>query len=344
MRDRPAGVGEGELCDALLSGWRIRVASTRYAAVGGGSYHWVVRDGDGETLFVTVDDLDDKPWLGQTRATVFDGLRTAMDTALALRHQAGLRFVTAPIPAVDAATVRPLDARCAIAVFPFRLGISGRFGENRTAHERGEVIDMLAALHQSTPAAAQVPVRAIALPGRGRLEAALRELGQPWPGGPFSEPARALLSQAAGQVHDLLRTFDQLAGRVTAAARPPVITHGEPHPGNIISMGTRRMLVDWDTVGLAPPERDLWMVASSEGEELRRYTDATGRTVDPVALTLYRLRWALDDLSAFVTRLRAVHHRTADAEHAWRSLGETITRVGQEFRFPGEAPQPVLTN
>jgi spectinomycin phosphotransferase len=315
--------------------------TARYAAVGSGSYHWVVRDGDGEPLFVTVDDLDDKPWLGQTRAAVFDGLRTAMDTALALRHQAGLRFVTASIPAVDGTTVRPLDPRYAIAVFPFLPGISGRFGEDRSAAERGEVVDMLAALHKSTQAAAQASVRAIALPGRGRLEAALRELGQPWPGGPFSEPARALLTRAAGQVHDLLRTFDQLAARVTAAARPPVITHGEPHPGNIIRAGTRRMLVDWDTVGLAPPERDLWMVASSEGEELRRYADATGRTADPAALTLYRLRWALDDLSAFVTRLRAVHHRTADAEHAWRSLGETFNGpFGLTERDSGTAGSP----
>jgi spectinomycin phosphotransferase len=328
VRDKPAGVGEDELREALVSGWRIHAASTRYAAVGGGSYHWVVRDGDGEPLFVTVDDLDDKPWLGQTRAVVFDGLRTAMDTALALRHQAGLRFVTAPIPALDGTTVRPLDPRYAIAVFPFLSGISGRFGEDRGAAERGEVAGLLAALHNSTPAVAQASVRAIALPGRGRLEAALRELGQPWPGGPFSEPARALLTRAAGQVHDLLRAFDQLAARVTAAARPPVITHGEPHPGNIIRMGTRRMLVDWDTAGLAPPERDLWMVASGEGEELRRYTDATGRTADPAALTMYRLRWALDDISSFVTRLRAAHHRTADAEHAWQALQDTISVSG----------------
>jgi spectinomycin phosphotransferase len=229
-------------------------------------------------------------------------------------------------------------------VFPFLDGTSGRFGEDRTAHERGEVAGMLAALHQSTPAATQASVRPIALPGRGALEAALRELGQPWPGGPFSEPARALLTQAAGQVNDLLRTFDQLAGRVAAAGRAPVITHGEPHPGNIVWVGARRMLVDWDTVGLASPERDLWMIASAAGDEMRRYTDATGRTVDPAGLTLYRLRWALDDLSAFVTRLRSAHHRTGDTEHAWRSLAETIATVSREARSPGEAPQSVLDN
>ncbi|HXP18631.1 MAG TPA: phosphotransferase [Streptosporangiaceae bacterium] len=40
-----------------------------------------------------------------------------------------------------------------------------------------------------------------------------------------------------------------------AAARAPVTTHGEPHSANIIRAGSGRLLIDWDTVGLAPPER-----------------------------------------------------------------------------------------
>ena len=27
------------------------------------------------------------------------------------------------------------------------------------------------------------------------------------------------------------------------------------------------LLVDWDTVAVAPPERDLWLVATDSGEE-----------------------------------------------------------------------------
>ena len=65
------------------------------------------------------------------------------------------------------------------------------------------------------------------------------------------------------------------------------------------------MLIDSDTVGLAPPERDLWMVVTDTGDEARRYTTATGRPVDQAALSFYRIRWALDDVSAFVHQLRA---------------------------------------
>src|SRR5258708_8147227 len=91
----------------------------RYAPVGGGSYHWVVRDGQEDPWFVTVDDLDDKSWLGDTRAAVGAGLRSAMDTAAALRHNAGLRFVVAPIPAVHGGAVLPVRSRYPVASFPF---------------------------------------------------------------------------------------------------------------------------------------------------------------------------------------------------------------------------------
>jgi spectinomycin phosphotransferase len=332
VRDRPAGITERDLGHALADGWGIRSATLRYAPVGGGSYHWVVRDDRGERRFVTVDDLDDKGWLGHTRPVVFEGLRAAMDAVVALRREAALRFVVAPVPALDGQLLRPLGPRHAVAVFPFLQGAAGRWGEVYSAPDRDELVAMLAALHRvnpkdpRNPAAVRLPHREIGLSWRGDLETALRELGQPWSGGPFAEPARALLAGAAGQVRRGLKTLDRWASEATAAGET-VITHGEPHPGNIIRVGRKIMLVDWDTVGLARPERDLWMVASENGDELRRYTELTGRPVNRTALELYRRRWALDDISAFVRDLRARHRRTAGTEHAWQSLERALAQV-----------------
>ena len=337
MRDRPAGITERDLGHALADGWGIRCATLRYAPVGGGSYHWVVRDDRGERRFVTVDDLDDKGWLGHTRPVVFEGLRAAMDAVVTLRREAALGFVVAPVPALDGQLLRPLGPRHAVAVFPFLQGAAGRWGEVYSAPDRDELVAMLAALHgvdpkdpkdPRNPAAVRLPHREIGLSWRGDLEMALRELGQPWSGGPFAEPARALLAGAAGQVRRGLETLDRWASDATAAGET-VITHGEPHPGNIIRVGREIMLVDWDTVGLARPERDLWMVASENGDELRRYTELTGRPVNQAALELYRLRWALDDISAFVRDLRARHRRTAGTEHAWHSLERAIAQVAR---------------
>lgn len=321
VRDKPAGVREREVRHALEVGWQIDAAAMKYAPVGAGSYHWVVRDGLDTQWFVTIDDLDDKDWLGDTRPVASDGMRAAMDTAFALRHQAGLRFVFAPIPAFGGATVLPLGSKYTIAVFPFVDGVTSGFGEALTAAKRERLVDMLAALHGCAPTA-QASRFPVDLPGRVVLETALSELGQPWHGGPFAEPAREVIAAAAGRLRQVLATFDQLAER--ANALEPVITHGEPHPANVIHAGSDMMLIDWDTVGLAPPERDLWLVVGDDGEETRRYTEATGRAVDPAVLALYRIRWALSDIYIEVRRFRARHRRSTGTEFGWRVLKDTL--------------------
>ncbi len=336
MRDRPAGITERDLVHALADGWALPVETLRYAPVGGGSYHWVVTGRPGERWFVTVDDLNDKGWLGQTRSAVFAGLRAALDASVTLRHEAGLRFVAAPVPALDGQSLRSLGDAHTVAVFPFLHGTPGEWDKPVPAGDLDELVTMLAALHRVDRAAVRLQRRQVGVSWRDDLELALRELGRPWTGGPFTEPARELLAGAAGPVRRGLGALDRWA-RATAAAENLVITHGEPHPGNIIRVADGAdgagpasgaiMLIDWDTVGLAPPERDLWMVATETGDELRRYTEFTGRPVDAIALELYRLRWALDDLSCFVRDLRAPHRRTPGTEHAWQALEITIAQI-----------------
>jgi spectinomycin phosphotransferase len=303
----------------LGDGWGLDVEEIRYLAVGFGSYHWDVTDAAARRHFVTVDDLDAKGWLGHDRESAFDGLRAAFDVALALRREAGLPFVVAPTPAAGGETVRRASARHSVALFPFVDGRAG-FGGERTAAERADVVRLLADLHGATWAVRPFARRRhLTLPYRPQLEAALDELDRPWSGGPFSEPVRGLLADNATDLWEQLRAFDQLAREVNATAGDFVVTHGEPHTGNVLLGAGQALLVDWDTVGLAPPERDLCLVGGDAGE-LALYTDLTGRRVDPAAVDLYRRRWELDDIGAFTNVLRSAHSRTGDTEKAWTGL------------------------
>lgn len=320
MRAPPEDVGECDLANWLFEGWGLKVAGTEYAAVGGGSYHWRALDDGGRRHWVTVDDLDQKGYLGDSRDAAFAGLRSAFGTALALR-EGGLEFVVAPVSTPRAETVRMVGTHHTIAVFPFVEGSSWQFGERLTSAERAALVDMLVRLHGATPSAASIARPAsLGLSARGDLESALLDLDGEWVGGPFSEPSRALVAGRAEDVRQLLETYDLLADEVVTACTEPVITHGEPHAGNVMSADGRLLLVDWDTVGLAPPERDLWMVDVGAGDELRRYAEASGRPVNDAAMRLYRLRWRLDDIAIFVKEFRSAHHQTADTEHAWLSL------------------------
>jgi spectinomycin phosphotransferase len=219
-------------------------------------------------------------------------------------------------------------------VFPLLCGDAGRWGEPLPAPERDELVTMLAALHGTRPAAVQLAPAATSISWRDDLETTLREVGHPWTGGPLAEPARALVAAAGGQVHRGLARWDRWADAIAKSAGL-VITHGEPHPGNVMRTGARTgdrgrtelRLIDWDTAGLALPERDLWLVATEAGEELRRYAELTGRAIDRDALAAYRLRWSLDDISSFARQLRAPHRPTPGAEHALRALRISLSQL-----------------
>jgi spectinomycin phosphotransferase len=315
------------LPEVLADGWGFDVAAADYAPLGAGSYHWVVRDRAGTRGFVTVDDLDHKAWLGDEREVVFDGLRRVFGTALAL-SDGGLDFVVAPIAARDGGTVRRVAPRYAAALFPFVDGESSEWGRHEAPEERAILVSLLAKLHRATPAVTSVArTVGLDLPGRQHLEAGLRELNVPWSGGAFSEPAREALARHAADVTELIGLADRLAAAVAGRGNPWVITHGEPHSGNFMRRGTTRLLVDWDTVALAPPERDLWMVVES-AEDAAIYANATGRQVDEEALSFFRLTWDLKDLAEYLSALRSPHRESEDTQRAYNGIVNCVTGAG----------------
>jgi spectinomycin phosphotransferase len=321
VKARPDEFDESLLVPSLAEGWGLAVEVVEYAPLGAGSYHWVVTDSAGRRSFVTVDDLDHKPWLGATQDSAFDGLRCAFDTAAALADS-GLLFVVAPIPTVRGETLRRIGARHTIALFPFVDARAGRDGQYESREERGDVVRMLVDLHRSTPVVGTfVRKEEIALPGRTHLESAFDELDQTWVGGPFSEPARRAFARHAADVTRLLKVFDRLAPHVASSTKDWVVTHGEPHARNVLIGETDLLLIDWDTVALAPPERDLWMVAS----EAAVYADATGHQANQTAITFYGIAWDLKDLTEYLNVLRSPHPENQDTAHAYHGLTRTAS-------------------
>src|SRR5207249_2255628 len=80
-----------------------------------------------------------------------------------------------------------------------------------------------------------------------------------------------------------------------------------PHGGNLIRTEDGLCLIDWDTVALAPPERDLWMLDDGTDAGLQAYTETTGHAIDRSGLDFYRLAWLVTDVAAFTTALRRPH-------------------------------------
>lgn len=317
MRGPADFLDEARLLDVVAREWGHRLTSLRYLPVGGGAYHWAASVPGGPGLFITLDDLATKPWLGHDQDTVFRRLTATYRAAADLHTRGGLPFVCAPILSTRGDPAVRLDTLHSVSVLPFVAGSPGAWGQPAGDDVRNELVHALADLHAAPAQERPLAQRDLSVPNRAAIDDALTNLDQCWRAGPYAEPARQLLSDRAGTLRDWLHRLDVAQRRPTA--RRLVVSHGEPHPGNLIQSRSGLVLLDWDTLALSYPERDLWMLAGHP-DAIDAYTAITGRHLVPELLDGFRLLWAVTDIAAFTSRLRAPHEDTADASHALAGL------------------------
>ncbi len=308
------------LRDALRGGWNVAATSLTYQAVGFGSHHWLVSTEDGDRFFVTVDDLAAKARsAADTAEAAFARLERAFATAFSLRRDAGLDFVIAPIPAAGGQVVARLAAMYSLVVHPYVAhSHAGHDGDFAASADRLAVLGQLIMLHAAS--ADSPDADDFAVPRVAELAAAISQTGLPWRAGPYGPLARDLLAAHAADLTRLIAAYDGLAARVAGTGDRMVITHGEPHSANVLQTPGGFVMVDWESVLLAPPERDLWALAATDASILAAYTAATGVAVDSDALALYRMWYDLAEIAGYISLFRDSHGETADTAEAWQNL------------------------
>jgi len=324
----PTDVDAGELSRLLERRWGLVEPALEYAPVGFGSHHWWCGTGDGTRYVVSADDLYAAQH-GAPPDAVAAVLDRAYRTAVALREDAGLEFVVAPIRNDEGGVVCAFGDRYVVRVEPFVEGVTADNGPYTSRAERRRVATAIGRLHAAT---ARLPAGLarrddLAIPSRAGLEGALADLRAPWTAGPYGEPSRSLLQTYASDLRRRLRAFDEVAERTLAGAGAPVVTHGEPHRGNVV-MGRDGTvhLVDWDTALVAPRERDLRTVLDEDGTGWAEYTAEAGDVVlRRDVLELYREWWELAEIAIYVTQFRTSHRESEDTRVAWEGLNGYLT-------------------
>lgn len=331
MKDRPTDIDVTVLASAL-GAWGIEPAMLAHAPVGFGDHHWVAADTEGRRTFVTVADLAHKPHCGPDAAGAWTGLSRAMNTAATLESTLestlGEAALVAPLRTGGGETLLRLTDRYAVSVFPYVDAPTGHFGQVLAPGARRKLVERLAQLHSVRPPL-MTPVHQPGVPGRSVIEEALTDPRRfRADSGPYAQRCRTLLADNCTALRATLERFDSGTAQLTsdASTAATVVTHGEPHPGNVLDPGGRTLLVDWDTVALAPPERDLWL-ATDAPEDLSRYAELTGHRPDPTLLAYYELRWALDDTAAALDVFGTRHPDTADTRQAWEGLVDAVAAL-----------------
>lgn len=313
----PAIFDDGDLLVATSVRWDLEVDEFRYVPKGAGSYHWIADSAGDPKYFITVDDLDTKPWISRRRDLTFEGLGAAYEAAWTLDHETGLASVVAPLRCPTGPILERISDQYSVAVFPFVDGQAGTWGDPLRAGDKTALLEVLASLHQTSVPSVRIARRSLDLPEKGSLTTILSELDRPWKGGPLAESARHALATHAHRVTDWLDQIDRLAKQLTAEGGVEVLTHGEPHPGNLIRTAGGLRLIDWDTIAVASPERDLWMLDDGSDRALALYEDLTRRNISNTAISFYRLTWTLSDIASFAETLRAAHEEDLSVQQKW---------------------------
>ena len=130
----------------------------------------------------------------------------------------------------------------------------------------------------------------------------------------FEEPVAArcaaFLRAKRAVIDDLVRRAERLAADLQRRDLPCVLCHADIHAGNLlVSEGGDLYLVDWDTLVLAPKERDLMYpgaglsVADRPGQAALFYQGYGPCEPDPTALAYYRYERIVADIAAFCQQL-----------------------------------------
>ena len=101
-----------------------------------------------------------------------------------------------------------------------------------------------------------------------------------------------------------------------------MVTHGDA-AGNVLVDGDAVYVVDWDTIRLAPRERDTWFHLHTPGFLALYRAYVPGYTFDMDIYHFYLYWRYFDDLWGFVDKILSPELSDADKTHHMRELVKT---------------------
>jgi spectinomycin phosphotransferase len=306
VREAPPHLTDEDVLATVNEHWHAGGDRIGHLPVGFGAHHWRVSGAD-TILFVTFDRLGGRHTADSLEAA-YAGARSLSET--------GLDFVLAPLPTVGGRVTVPFEDG-ALSVTPWR---NGKSGDGSMSAARARLTRaLLDRLHATTPPA-DLP-RWRPLVGPDLADDLTQRTAGRWDTGPCGEDARVAIREQLREIETWTATYHRLAA--TTAEDTWVPTHGEPHTRNQLAIPDAVLLIDWESLKLAPRERDLRSL------EVAGYPQPDG---DDPMLELFDLEWRLDEIAQYASWFEAWHTGTESDAIAFGGLVAELGREGRHTR------------
>jgi len=301
----------------LQAEYGLRVAQITFLPLGA----------DRNTVVYRVVAADDTPYFVKLRRGEFSATSVALPKFL---YDLGLRHIIAPLTTQTGQLWATLDDY-AVIVYPF---IDGRDGYDVDLADRHwiEFGVTLKRIHT-----ASVPRSIIDLIPRENYSSEWRDLVKMFltriEAEAFDDPVAAktaaFLRTKRVEIQTLVERTDRLAQIVQTRSLDNVVCHADLHAGNIFITGDGALyIVDWDTVLLAPKERDLMYAGggqfgqarSAHEEEALFYQGYGATSIDRAALAYYRYERIIEDIAVECQLIFSTTNGSEDREREFRYL------------------------
>ncbi|UCH26963.1 MAG: aminoglycoside phosphotransferase family protein [Trueperaceae bacterium] len=136
----------------------------------------------------------------------------------------------------------------------------------------------------------------------GELAAETHELDR---AAPYQRELARFWNGRRREIDEIVLRAHALGRNLQASAADLVLCHADLHTHNVlIDRDDRLHVVDWDGVMLAPKERDLMFVTSSDSAAVQQhetlfFTGYGRATLDRVALAYYRYEWVVQEIGEY---------------------------------------------
>jgi spectinomycin phosphotransferase len=252
---------------------------------------------------------DARPYFLKLRSGHFDEITVAIPRLLS---DQGMAQIIAPLATSAGQLWARMDA-FALILSPFVEGKNG-LEVTLSDRQRVEIGAALKRLHTlAVPEALRqrIPRETFSPYWRDLVRGYLARAEDTTFADPVAAALTALLRAKRAVVDDLMLRAEQLAAHLQSQSLEFVVCHADIHAWNVlIDPSGRLFIVDWDTLILAPKERDLMFIGAgidhvwpSAREHALFYQGYGATEIDPTALAYYRFERIVEDIAAYCAQI-----------------------------------------